>query len=97
MCIAGERIEWTGQCRNEKEMAWQCQVVDVSVSLYFLVKQVFLILLLSQAGQGITLAVFERLRPACSSNFIDHLLYVILHFSLVCLLYTLKLFVFPIW
>lgn len=48
------------------------------------------------ADQDIILAVFEKLHPAYSLSFVDHLLYFILCFYLVCLLYTLKLLVFPI-
>lgn len=54
--------------------------------VYFLVNQVFLILLLIQADQDIILAVFERFHPAYSLNFVEHLLYVILLlFSLLTL------------
>lgn len=38
----------------------------------------------------------ERLPPAYCLNFLGPLLYIILGFSLVCFLYTLKLLVFPI-
>lgn len=52
--------------------------------IYFLVNQVFLIILLFEADQDIILAVFERLHPAYSLNFIDHLLcYFTLSFSLL--------------
>lgn len=67
----------------------------VSVA-YFLVNQVFLILLLFAADQDIILAVFEKWHAAYSLSFVDHLSYFILHFYLVCLLYTLKLLMFPI-
>lgn len=64
--------------------------------LYFLVNQVFLILLLFAADQDIILAGFEKWHAAYSLSFVDHLSYFILHFYLVCWLYTLKLLVFPI-
>lgn len=64
--------------------------------VYFLVNQVFLILLLFAADQNIMLAVFEKWHAAYSLSFVDHLSYFILHFHLVCLLYTLKLLMFPI-
>lgn len=77
-------------------MAWEFQEVDVSVLRIFYSKpgipnnSAF-----SSRPRHLILAVFERLHPAYSLNFVDHL-YVILYFYLVCLLYMLQLLVFSI-